>query len=454
MNEEQKNIETCLAENILAEVANVPTDPQFVSLTDEALDPLKQQAAAQAGYDGYEKVVWTHKPYTFNSSVRQMKSNLILLLRRLWRYPFGRGTTAASAAAPIRSLADMWQHYITRLKGNPEYGIPSRLDQLSDLPDAPALLADRKIKGEAPDGISLAQILGNSGVPITNILDDNYGWVMNKAISGFPNLENVVLNCKSIYIPINLFSGFANLKHAALPYLENLVCSQSLPYFFNNCPELETLNLRSFKTANFSWGRILSGLGKLKVLDLPEFTSNNGDNTNMISNCPMLEELYLPKSTYLGSINNESYGTLLYLPKLKKVVFGEWPTIVYRIGQGGSYSQIPVSYGIFQQSTNLIHLEIGSCSKNMYLTYWSPTNALDASRTDLIEEGSTAANNLEQFLSNFKTYIAERLTDNGTGLTLTLSQEVRNAIHAAEATYGIENIIITKKGWTISPAPN
>ena len=42
----------------------------------------------------------------------------------------------------------------------------------------------------------------------------------------------------------------------------------------------------------------------------------------------------------------------------------------------------------------------------------------------------------------------------GTGLTLTLSQEVRNAIHAAEDEYGIENIIITQKGWTISPAPN
>ena len=76
----------------------------------------------------------------------------------------------------------------------------------------------------------------------------------------------------------------------------------------------------------------------------------------------------------------------------------------------------------------------------MDIKYWSPTNVL--------------SDNLQQFLSNFKTYIAERLTDKGTGLTLTLSQEVRNAIHAAEAEYGIENIIITQKGWTISPAPN
>ena len=146
MNEEQKNIETCLAENILSEVASVPTDPQFRSLVEESFDPLQQQALQQAGYDGYKEVVMYHQPYTFTSQVKQMKSNLILLLRRLWRYPFGRGT--------IRSLADMWQHYITRLKGNPEYGIPSRLSQLTDLPSAPALLADRKIGGvpEAADG--------------------------------------------------------------------------------------------------------------------------------------------------------------------------------------------------------------------------------------------------------------------------------------------------------------
>ena len=106
----------------------------------------------------------------------------------------------------------------------------------------------------------------------------------------------------------------------------------------------------------------------------------------------------------------------------------------------------------------LIHLELGA-GTNVSLSslqYWNPSYVLsdNPTGTDLIEEGSTAANNLEQFLQNFKTYIAERLTDNGKGLTLTLSKEVRNAIHAAEDEYGIENIIITQKGWTISPAPN
>ena len=95
---------------------------------------------------------------------------------------------------------------------------------------------------------------------------------------------------------------------------------------------------------------------------------------------------------------------------------------------------------------------------SLYLAGWSPTMALrtDTTAEDYVDlrEDMTLENNLKQFLSNFKTYIAERLTDKGTRLTLTLSQEVRNAIHAAEDEYGIENIIITKKGWTISPAPN
>ena len=62
--------------------------------------------------------------------------------------------------------------------------------------------------------------------------------------------------------------------------------------------------------------------------------------------------------------------------------------------------------------------------------------------------------NLEQFLVNFRDHIALRLTDQGSGLTLTLSQAVRNAIHAAESTYGIEDIIVNQKHWTLSPAPS
>lgn len=86
---------------------------------------------------------------------------------------------------------------------------------------------------------------------------------------------------------------------------------------------------------------------------------------------------------------------------------------------------------------NLIHLEFAEgMNKNIYIPYWNPTTAL--------------SERLPEFLSNFKTYIAQRLTDKGSGLTLTLSQAVRDAIQTDPEIVSI----ITSKGWTISPAPS
>ena len=497
MNEEQKNIETCLAEDVLSEVANVPTDPQFVSLTDEAFDPLKQQALQQAGYDGYDKVASTHQPYTFTSSVKQMKSNLILLLRRLWRFPFGRGNTAssdagsasasaagsssasssagsasASAAAPIRSLADMWQHYITRLKGNPEYGIPSRLSSLTDLPDAPALLADRKICGVigVPDGMSLAQLLHASAVynTITELKDDTSGWTLGRTFqkSLFPNLTKLALGCKTANIPI--VQDMPDLEHLDLPNLEgefNIIISGE-----NKVKELYLPNVGTCTVdINNGWAPITSteieeliiGITNLKStyhhaiirfcstikrLIAPRFV--RGYFQSFFYDCPNLEYIYVPKSKTIANIGYDG-NQLSNLAHLKTFIAG-----------GLLHDQyVNNSWMSFDGCPQLIHLEVeGSITDSTNIQGWSPTTALMSDTTaegyvDLRED-MTLANNLQQFLSNFKTYIAERLTDNGTGLTLTLSQEVRNAIHAAEDEYGIENIIITKKGWTISPAPN
>lgn len=436
MNEEQKNIETCLPEDILSEVANVPTDPQFVSLTDESLDPLKQQALQQAGYDGYKEVVMYHQPYTFTSHVKQMKSNLILLLRRLWRYPFGRGT--------IRSLADMWQHYITRLKGNPEYGIPSRLSSLTDLPSAPALLADRKIGGAigAPDGISLAQLLCSTSAnsSVTEIVDTNVGWTMDKAISGLPNLEKVELGC----VKATTSTGIpANTKSVLFPYLEDF--DRGVLMVCDGDGELSFPKLRHIRAVNENTNTI--NLKKAKKLVMPSLV--NVETIGNVTFCAgaELEEIEWKSFVGYGPGLWGGWSTLIgECPNLKKVVFGK---LQYKLNKNNADSSI-LSLG-----ANCVHLEFGEgTAVSLLLNTWSPTNALDATGTNLIEEGSTAQNNLQQFLENFRSYIALRLTDNGTGLTLTLSQEVRNAIHAAEDEYGIENIIITKKGWTISPAPN
>ena len=462
MNEEQKNIETCLAENILSEVANVPTDPQFRSLTDEALDPLKQQALQQAGYDGYDEVVMYHLPYTFTSQVKQMKSNLILLLRRLWRYPFGRGTSAASAAgsssasasSPIRSLADMWQHYITRLKGNPEYGIPSRLSKLTDLPYAPALLADRDISsgirfGEnpLPDGMSLAQLLCSTSASssVTEIVDTNVGWTMTKNISGFSALRKLRLGCDYVLnFPANEYLP-TTLTEIEFPELISWgITSEYRPLFIYKNPNITELTFPKCKAIGngFSYndkdeGCFISLCSNLRVVRFPEMykygepdggDASYADNYGcLIHSCENLEEVYMPKWT-----GYRNWRIIRNCPKVWKVVLGN---ISYGVQPLYSSYAYP-----FDSLVNLYHMEIAGCTVSLNLSSWKPTTAL--------------SNNLQQFLQNFKTYIALRLTDNGTGLTLTLSQEVRNAIHAAEDEYGIENIIITQKGWTISPAPN
>ena len=91
---------------------------------------------------------------------------------------------------------------------------------------------------------------------------------------------------------------------------------------------------------------------------------------------------------------------------------------------------------VLEGCESLVKLDLrGDLNQNIYLDGWNPT-----------DKGTT-------FLQNFKEHIALRLTANGSGKTLTLSQAVRDAIHAAEATYGIEAIIVTQKGWTLSPAP-
>ena len=309
----------------------------------------------------------------------------------------------------------MWQHYITRLKGNPEYGIPSRLSQLTDLPSAPALLADRKIGGvpEAADGMSLVQLLcSDERLAITKLQDDNYGYENNRPIdiTPFQNVNELTIRAERI--------DYGNPQY--------ILTSQSV----------KTLHIAAkYARASFN----IPADGTLDAPNLEEFFVTHGGGPNC---------------------------KIIYMPKLRKPngsnIFRWWQTdspLNVEIMILGSVESGSIYNWLSGTADSLIHFEfgadgLGGLKISINLSWWTATNCLDASRTDLIEEGSTAQNNLQQFLQNFRDYIALRLIDKGTGLTLTLSQEVRNAIHAAEDEYGIENIIITKKCWTISPAPN
>ena len=444
MNESEKNIETCLPESILAEVASVPTDPQFVSLVNESLDPLKQQAVQQAGSDAYNEVVASHQPYTFTSQVAQMKSNLILLLRRFWRFPFGSGT--------IRSLSDMWQHYITRLQGSETYGIPSRLDQLTDLPSAPLLVADRKIGGvpEAEDGMSMVRILCDSAyaATITELTDDTTGWTMNKALTNaLPNITKITLNCKKLLLN-------AGVRFTTLP-LEEL-----------NFPEMEEM---SVGTSTSTKG-VFMGL-QTKVLHFPVLSYMHNKELyagvgsySVITENPLLEEIIVGDETDGMLIEHDSaYGAGFItgesdsLPNLKYIYINAAkirpPRQAFTPHLIHSIPATKVRFGTLTEcsnflfsgtSPNIIDLEFGqgtSCS--LYLANWNPTNALDASRTDLIEEGSTAANNLEQFLSNFRSFIVLRLANRKTttALTLTLSANVYNAVTGANSGWASQHTL-------------
>ncbi len=410
MNEE-KNIETCLAESILAEVASVPQDPQFRSLVNEFLDPLKQQALQQAGYDAYKEVVMYHQPYTFTSSVRQMKSNLILLLRRLWRFPFGRGT--------IRSFADMWQHYITRLSGNPEYGIPSRLSSLTDLPSAPALLSDRKISGaDVADGMSLAQLFGSSAAAnaITELTDDNVGWTMDRSLPTMNGVTKATIGCKTLHAAIS--GSLPNAEELTFPDLDHIDTGET------GAPQTNIIYGDKVKKI------YMPALKRFRVVN----ASYMGVFYNLTGEC----EIYMENCEYMAAAGGGSYPQgFSNIQGVTKIVFGT---------PHGTFDMGHMAYGDYTKSYNLIHLEIGSGADcNIGLANWNPTNVL--ADQDL----------LQQFLLNFKTYIAERLTDQGSGKTLTLSQAVYDTIKDEshlfvfdEGTMTIYAYLTNIKHWTVT----
>ena len=384
---------------------------------------------------------------TPQSDVDELVPLAVSILRRHWTTPL---TALGDGTTPM-SLADLMRRLIgDRVQGNEALGIPSANN---NIPAAVSALRERKIGGvpDAPDGVSLPHLLCDSTIPpITELIDDNIGWVMDKTPTLPSTLTKLVLNCKEMTAPIG---DVSNLTLLELPYLEVYSTYQSAmtsgtyqgttadfrklrevrnailpdaPYLTENpfrdleiiTPNysaqsmtilgntaIDTIELPKLKTVNAScWTCVIMG-GSVRVIKceaLVSCTSNYNGNTTYSAaliggDLPNLEELWLGKLTGTGYITSNS-ASKANTPNLIKVVLGEGT----------------------------------SCS--VTLNAWNPTTAM--------------AENLDVFLSNFRLYIADRLSDNGSGKTLTLSQEVRDAIHSA----GIDTII-TNKGWTISPVP-
>ena len=295
---------------------------------------------------------------------------------------------------------------------------------------------------EAPDGISMVRLIcgASAAATVTEITDNNEPWEYKLGSlptirSLFPNASKILLNVDAIIISVDYnetrFAGYSSVR---APYMRAFAKNTPLYYDgglgFRDCTfdKIEMPALKAFGTG-YNRGVSLAffdNCQKLETVDFPEaeyagvfitsttnFAPRGYNSAPMFNNCPNVKNVLMPKCKRLG------FGS---------VASGAIEKLELGVMEG-------MARGIqFDASLELIILHGAVCSLDF--SGWNPT-----------DKGAT-------FLQNFKAYIAERLTDKGTGLTLTLSQEVRNAIHAAEDEYGIENIIITQKGWTISPAPN
>ena len=399
---------------------------------------------------------------TPQSEVEELVPLCLSILRRHWTTPL---TALGDGTTPM-SLADLMRRLIgDRVQGNEALSIPAIHANIST---AVAALLDRDMSsgltltltddgadGSAPalpaplpDGLSLAQLLCGKGDllgKVVEIIDDNIGWTMTNnlptKITG--SLTKLRLGCAYVlnwptgtYLP-------TTLTEIEFPELISWgITSEYRPLFIYNNPNITELTFPKCKaigngftyadTANA--GCFISTCENLRVVRFPElykygepesgFGASYADAYGtLLYGCQNLEEVYMPKWTGV-----RNWRIVQHCPALKKLVLGTISTGVPSLYSSTAYP--------FDSCVNLVHLEIQGCVVSLDLRSWSPTTAL--------------SDRLPEFLSNFKTYIAQRLTDKGSGLTLTLSQAVRDAIQQDPEIVSI----ITSKGWTISPAPS
>ena len=402
---------------------------------------------------------------------RELGAQLLVFLRR--------------ALLPIRSalrtaLADIYAHLDSRCtdytpaayasyipRPYDPMGTPPTPRTLPNLLTAITAFSPRKISNLGngiPDGATFARLVFDDTYAAANIRgigdDSTEPWVLRKSVL-YTGLTYANFNISSINIPSG--DGAKGFVHNC-PNFTDATLDNLLSVYFANSRNGATYFLNACAAMN----RV-----SIPLLQYIRVNSSEDASTNILSNCtsledvsiPNLEEVFITRGAYTSTLNFLSGCDSLRhvsLRKFSKFGFGTAATtrcyanmmkdcpLLESVELGTEAGEITSGLGIsseqqqsFSGCPKLIDITIGGIgmvATNVYiLSAWSPT--LDQT-------------NLEQFLQNFRDHIALRLTSNGSGLTLTLSQAVRNAIHAAESTYGIEDIIVNQKHWTLSPAPS
>lgn len=438
-----QHIESILPENVADELTRFLLDDATIS---SALKDLLHRDT------GCDIPLLDNVP---TSDVEEIIPLCLSILRRFWNIPLtalGDGFENKSIAETLRGLIG------DRIQYNEEFAIqpantniPTAIAALKSqrINDGLVLTLDNGNKISFPDGMSLVQFLcGKSDLisKVTEIIDNNIGWTMTKSlptnITG--SLTKLCLGCSSID---GVLTGLpTTLYDIEFPYLVNFSSNTyTRPLFIYNNHNITELTFPEAKAMDFGFsydhaheGSCISTCSNLKKISMPKLerfgVDINGHSAEysgayccLIHTCENLEEVYLP--SYTG-INN--WRIVRQTPNLHKLVLGIISNGVPSLYNSTAYP--------FESCTNLVHLEIQGCVVSLDLRSWNPTNVLaDAELT-------------EQFLTNFQTYIADRVADmTGKGtLTLTLSSAVYTALEAQEG----QTILATlaNKNWNVAQA--
>lgn len=303
-----------------------------------------------------------------------------------------------------------------------------------------------------PDGVSLVRMMTDVEFvgeypkrpdiiqegKLTEIIDDNNEWgtCVNRIQNFF--LKKVRINCNTIRSSDNLClkdgyfnSSYINLEEVEFPYLEYLDNTQ-----FNNI---------------LSGSMLCVSCPKLKKVYLPKLIGFTRPYLyhGIIANCPLIEEIDLP--SYIGGdlqSGAESGTGFRNNTNLRTIKFNG-------LVNGNFQDQ-------FNNAPKLIHFEI-SVGLNTHLNVssrygdgWTPTMALrnDTTAEDYVDlrEDMAFASNLEQFLYNFQTYIADRVADRTgqSALRLTVMPAIYAALEAQEGQTILATL--TNKNWTVVQA--
>ena len=292
-------------------------------------------------------------------------------------------------------------------------GTPPTPRSVANLLTALTAFSARKISnGSAPndgipDGTTIVHILGDSSMQITELSDDNADYTMNRQLnlSLFPSASKVTIAAKRIEFAdqgTQVINSTA-VKDVEIPNAEYVKGS------FSSIASDAKVNAPKMTSCFVGHG---GGPNCEEVL-MPSLRDPNGTNIFRWwqTDSPLVMKHMVIGSLRSGGIKNWSSGKADDL-------------LDFEVGADG----------------------LGGVSMNFNISWWTAANVLSN----------------EAFLQNFKEHIALRLTANGSGKTLTLSQAVFDTIWNQDGTpkstdpdsviYQINKIIKTDKHWSVNRA--